>query len=181
MKTRNVLCVLVAAGMFLLSALPRVASAQIVMSSGIRISNASTNTENQSVTMEIRARPTGVLQDSGTITVFPGQTAATTATNLVAAITNPPNAAGKTITNPEAGGIVVTSTEKKFETRFCAGNGPCGAGDVIPPAKVIHGQTYDKNVSQVPTVSEWGLMVLTLLVLTGLTIVVGRRRRSAPA
>ncbi len=33
--------------------------------------------------------------------------------------------------------------------------------------------------AQIPTLPEWGLMVLTLLVLTAATVVFGRRRRSA--
>ncbi len=36
-------------------------------------------------------------------------------------------------------------------------------------------------VSPVPTVSEWGLIVMTLLLLTAGTIVFGRRRRPAVA
>ena len=36
-------------------------------------------------------------------------------------------------------------------------------------------------VDRIPTVSEWGLMVLALLVLTAGTVVIGRRRRAAAA
>ena len=108
---------------------------QIVSSSGITISGASTNGSNQSVTMELVSKPGGVVLDFGTITVFPGQTAATTATNLTTAINNVPNAAGITVTNADPGEIDVTATQN-VECRFCAGNGPCVAGDVVPPAKM---------------------------------------------
>ncbi len=37
------------------------------------------------------------------------------------------------------------------------------------------------NASEIPTVSEWGLIVMTLLALTAGTIVFGRRRKPAAA
>ena len=42
-------------------------------------------------------------------------------------------------------------------------------------------ESGDVRVPPIPTVSEWGMIVITLLLLTAITVVFGRRRRRAAA
>ena len=167
--------------LFLLSGIVTVAifghraMGQVVESSGITVSGASTNAVNRSARFELRT-PGSALVDSGGITIFPGQTAATTAMNMVSAINNIPNAAGTTITFDPPSGIDITSTQN-FDCRVCAGNNPCGPGDEIPPARMVEGQLWDKFISDVPTLSEWSVVVMVLVLLVAGTIVFAGVRR----
>ena len=60
------------------------------------------------------------------------------------------------------------------------GTAICAVGDV-DPAEVVFGATIlHVMVGDVPAVSEWGMLVMTLLVLTAGTLVFVRRRAASP-
>lgn len=56
-----------------------------------------------------------------------------------------------------------------------------GPTDLQIAPVVFNGLTWQKDVARIPTVSEWGLIVMTVLGLTAGTIIFGRRRRAATA
>lgn len=143
---------------------------QILDVSQVTITGDSTNATNQTVTMELRE--SGVLVDSGTITVFVSESAESVATRLTAAINLGVGDPDFMITNSASGQITATViADRDFDCLFCAGNGPCSnPTDIVPPAKFIHGQLYDKAISvRVPTLNGWG-MILTAMLLASIAI-----------
>ena len=64
---------------------------------------------------------------------------------------------------------------------FSAGGEDCANEAVAEcaPASVTEVTGVEPPSGAIPTASEWGLIVMTLLLLTAGTILVGRRRRAA--
>ena len=83
--------------------------------------------------------------------------------------------------DPDTGCVQVDNTARCDDGQFCNGVETCApAGDCIagdPPCAVefLCDEALDTCAEAIPTVSQWGLVILTLLLLSGAKIFFGRR------
>ncbi len=75
----------------------------------------------------------------------------------------------------DSGSLVVTSADTGI---IAFGTAICGVGDLLPSQVAYGAATLTVTGPPIPTVSQWGLIALTLMLLTAGTIII--KRRSLP-
>ena len=131
------------------------------------------------VTFELVDASTNAVVQTTTNAVAMGDAPSVTSASVAAGLMN---VGVVTTASDTIGGLLIVSTVK-LRCLVCVGAGPCAIGaDLIlsPFTRTRLGQVWSKDVIT-PTVSEWGVAVMALLVLLGGTIVVRRQRKVAAA